>query len=130
MPRKLIILTTLLGLLIGTIGLPTNIHACNMAKEEKAAKSCGMCDPSHEQESSEGNGCCHNRIELQHTDQASLSKVNVEIAPPTLGQLLVWTLFLSEPLLNGEKTISAQAHPPPLEKQRPPIYLVNSSFLI
>ncbi|MGE3799384.1 MAG: hypothetical protein AB7H80_00025 [Candidatus Kapaibacterium sp.] len=130
MQRKLIILTTLLGLLIGSIGLPTNVHACNMAKEEKVAKSCGMCDPSHEVEEKEGNGCCHNRIELQHTDQASLSKAKVEIAPPTLGPLLIWTLFLSEPLLNRTNAISAQAHPPPLEKRREPIYLVNSSFLI
>ena len=129
MGRKLIIVTTLLGLLIGSVGLPTNVHACNMAKEEKVAKSCGMCDKSHESQE-EGKGCCHNRVELHHTDHASLVKAKVEISPPLLLAVLTWSFIRTEALPNSHYLSFVGDHPPPLERRRQSAYLFNSSFLI
>ncbi len=131
MPRKLIILTTLLGLLIGTIGLPTNVHACRMAKEEKVAKTCGMCAPSHQEGGEkEENPCCQDRLELQHTDDASPVKAEMQVASPVIVALLVWSFVRTEILSSAFHAFSARAHSPPLEKRKQSTYLFNSSFLI
>ena len=130
MGRKIIILTTLLGLLIGTVGLPMNVHACKMAKSEQVAKTCGMCVASHEKQSDDGNGCCDNRVELQHTDHASLVKTTVEVPAPIIIAVLVWPLLQSESIVDLHHTNLSQTHPPPLERRNQSTYLFNSSFLI
>ena len=132
MPRKIIILATLLGLLIGTIGMPVNVHSCAMKGEIKAAKTCGICEmkPAQEREDSRSNGCCDDRIELQHTDEASLANVAIKISAPVIIAVLSWPLLQVEQVAEAHTTTISQAHSPPLEKRNQSIYLFNSSFLI
>lgn len=130
MLRKTIIVTTLLGLLIGTIGLPMNVHACKMAKEEKVAQTCGMCSSDHAKQGDEKRGCCENRLELQHTDDASLANTGISIAPPVLLAVLVWHLSSLKTPVESYAIVTSHAHSPPLERRGQSTYLFNSSFLI
>lgn len=132
MLRKWIIAATLVAVILGAVGLPTNVHACAMKGTEAAAPTCGMCAKQHEEKGgdSEKRGCCDNRTELRHTDPASSLKAGVTLPSPAVVAVLVWSVLSFEPVSSGHSFVSLRSHSPPYALRKQSSYLFNSSFLI
>lgn len=130
--RRGIILATIVAVVIGSVGFPTNVHSCAMKKEETVSSTCGMCSRAHAEESHDsGSGrCCDNRIEFQHTDPASSVKAGVAVPAPAILAVLVWYAISFEPVSAHHSFVSLRSHSPPVGLRQQASYLFNSSFLI
>lgn len=133
MLRKGIILTTIIAVIIGAVGLPVNVHSCTMKGEETVAPTCGMCSKAHKKkpaDDSKGKGCCHDRMEIQHTDPASSIKGTISVPAPLPVAILVWSVFAFQPVSADRSHASFRFHSPPPDLRKQASYLYNSSFLI
>lgn len=90
---------------------------------------CAKADKDADTEK-KGNGCCDDRIEIDHTDPARLA-ATVELPAPILSPLLLPPLpIVVEPATQPVTSIFSIAHSPPPERHGQNAYLFNASFLI
>ena len=144
MIRTSFISTLILTLLIGTIGMPINVHSCGMKREKEVARSCGMCDDSHgvdastsrvnEETSSttksKSGGCCDNYLLLKHHDRCTFSKTPSIAVTFQLIPVLFGTLPFQFESVDHHFPLQASFHPPPLERLHQRSWLFYSAFLI
>ena len=90
---------------------------------------CATADKEADQEK-EGNGCCDDRLEIDHTDPARLA-ATVELPAPILHPLFLPSLpIVVVPTPQPITSIFSIAHSPPPERHGQDAYLFNASFLI
>lgn len=121
----------LLCIAITTIGMPVSIHACAMRGDLRGA-TCGLCAGAEEGTDHEkkGNGCCDDRIEIDHTDPARLA-ASIEL-PAALCHpfILPSSVIVVAPTASHHSSFFSIAHSPPPERHGQHAYLFNASFLI
>lgn len=134
MIRKTIILFTMLAVIIGSVGMPVNVHSCTMAGEEVAAPTCGMCGAEHTTAAAtrhERKPCCNNHTELRQTDEASGVQPGFSLPRPLSICILIHTILAPLDATSAEEIpVRFRSHSPPPDLLKDQTYLFNASFLI
>lgn len=134
MIRTTIILFTMFAVIIGSVGMPVNVHSCTMAGEDVAAPTCGMCGTEHLSNAAANNNpkpCCNDHTELKQTDHASSVQPAFSLPRPLSLCILIHTILAP---LDGtsvqEIPVHVRSHSPPPDLLKDRSYLFNASFLI
>ncbi|MEO5929039.1 MAG: hypothetical protein ABIR47_03815 [Candidatus Kapaibacterium sp.] len=138
MYRASIILATVVALLIGSIGWPVSLYACEMANLRGSVKvACPMCSAASAKaddgkdchRSERKSPCCRKQHAVIHADTTATMLTAISFTP-----LLVALVTFLVPGIDRH-AIDAHGrfwidHPPPLPHHAQASYLFNSTFLI
>lgn len=137
MIRTSFILTLVLALLLGSLGMPLTLHSCQMAgMDRQVASTCGMCggdEREHHQDDrvEAPNGCCSVESivrQLLPTVQ-SLPPALPAPAAVALYDLLAQLFDRYQVITTVSPALDANS-PPSLSERGRTTYLRNSCFLI
>jgi hypothetical protein len=147
--RAITILSVAFALVLGSLGLPVYVHACQMSVTRTAAMdaSCPICNPkpacpscsAKQQKTSihasqhgmaiKASPCCSEHEVVQRTDASVLVKSTTLPLPLPVALVTVILIRDSAQELKPHTSISHDRSPP-LAARAQMAYLLNSTFLI
>jgi hypothetical protein len=127
MLRRSIILATVIAFLVGSIGLPVSLYACQMKK----AVACGACgctiDPA---DTDAAKPCCAKEHTVVRDDVTTAMPQPAGISMQLATAVIVEHFVAADLCAQTPEANFLIHHPPPLEHHAQASYLFNSTFLI
>jgi hypothetical protein len=147
--RTITILSVAFALVLGSLGLPVYVHACEMSVSQTAAMeaACPVCNPkpacpscSAKQQNTANHDarhgmtikakpCCVEQEVVQRTDASVLAKTTTLPLPLPVALVTAILIWDSTQELKPHTSISHDRSPP-LAARAQMSYLLNSTFLI